>query len=39
MAPDKPNHGISIGNEREEGKCLRFGKISAHEGANELPVH
>ena len=31
MAPDRPNHGISVGNAREKAKSVRFGKISAHE--------
>jgi hypothetical protein len=38
MARHKPHHGISIGNEREEGKCFRLGKISAHDVQMDSPI-
>jgi hypothetical protein len=37
MAPDRPNHEISVGNEREGVKCFRLGKISADQVQMNLP--
>jgi hypothetical protein len=37
MAPDKPNREISVGNDRERGKCFRLDEISADQVQMNLP--